>query len=127
MLMKPVVQGGSSSPTDYAWLRVRETMPYGADHFLETGVDLEIAFSPRRAPGERGWRPVIQAFDPEPRALTAGDLALAAGPTHAARFIELRLSRARLCIRVEAHSQTDYVLRQLCQLRNRFVCEVVKR
>ena len=74
----------------------------GTNHFLEIGVDLEIAFSPRRAPGERGWRPVIQAFDPQPRALAAGDLALAAGPTHAARFIELRLSRARLAQQLPA-------------------------
>jgi alkaline phosphatase D len=74
----------------------------GTDHFLERGADLEVVFSPLRAPGERGWRPTIHGFDPEPRELTSADLALAAGPTHATRWIEMRLSRAQLARQLPA-------------------------
>lgn len=74
----------------------------GVDHFLEPGADLELVFSPPREPGERGWRPLITGYDPEPRELSSADMALAAGPTHAARWFELRLSRARLARRLPA-------------------------
>ncbi len=74
----------------------------GANHALEAGVDLELVFSPRREPRERGWRPTISAFDPEPRPLTSADMALAAAPTHASRWFELRLSRAQLAERLAA-------------------------
>ncbi|MEM1246484.1 MAG: alkaline phosphatase D family protein [Acidobacteriota bacterium] len=74
----------------------------GTDHFLEAGTDLEVVFSPRREPGERGWRPILYAFDPNSRPLTSDDAALAAAPTHASRWFELRLSRAKLAEQLPA-------------------------
>ncbi|MEM1412729.1 MAG: alkaline phosphatase D family protein [Pseudomonadota bacterium] len=68
----------------------------GTDHVFEAGTDLEIVFSPRREPGQFGWRPTISGFDPEARELDSADMGLAAGPSHAASWFELRLSRARL-------------------------------
>jgi alkaline phosphatase D len=68
----------------------------GSDHFLEAGADLEIIFSPPREPGDRGWRPKITGFDPGPKTLISADMALAVGPSHAAEWFELRLSRSKL-------------------------------
>lgn len=68
----------------------------GTAHVLEPGADMEIVFSPPREPGERGWRPTMTGFDPEPKTLVSADMALATGPTHAARWFEVRLSRAQL-------------------------------
>ncbi|MFP4209255.1 MAG: alkaline phosphatase D family protein [Wenzhouxiangella sp.] len=68
----------------------------GIDHFLEPGTDMEIVFSPPRAPGERGWRPSITGYLPDETILVAADMDLASGPSHASSWFELRLSRAKL-------------------------------
>ncbi|MEE4297385.1 MAG: alkaline phosphatase D family protein [Wenzhouxiangella sp.] len=68
----------------------------GMDHFLEPGTDMEIVFSPPREPGERGWRPSINAYLPDETILVAADMDLASGPSHASTWSELRLSRAKL-------------------------------
>lgn len=68
----------------------------GQDRFMLTDVDLEITFAAPRDPENRSWGPKIQAYLANPQSITPDDILIAAAPTHASDWFEVRISMERL-------------------------------